>query len=39
MKFWFSISFLVFSLAFTLYGLKTLDVLNHMVGPGQDTFP
>ena len=39
MKLWFSVTFFIFSLAFTLYGLNTLDVLNHMGRPGPGYFP
>lgn len=39
MKLWFSVAFLVFSLAFTIYGLKTLDLMDFTGRPGPGYFP
>ena len=39
MRLWFSIGFLVFSLAFTIYGLQTLDVVATTGRPGPGYFP
>ena len=39
MRFWFSLSTFLFSLAFLLYGLQTLDIYDFNGRPGPGYFP
>ncbi len=39
MRFWFSLSTFLFSLAFTIYGLQTLDLFDFNDRPGPGYFP